>query len=68
VAAGLEPVIAARNPPGVSRPARPSTSASAARAPAASSSLVAVAISCALYREIVPSRSAAAVPGSFPAR
>ena len=55
--------IAARSPPGVSPAARPSTPASAAAASAGSSSAVAAAISRALARLIVPSRSAARVPG-----
>ena len=60
--------IAARSPPGVSRPARSSTSASAARASASSSRPVAVAISRALPRLTVPSRSAARVPGRWVSR
>ena len=56
--------IAARSPAGVSRAARSSTSASAAWASSSSSSAVAPAMISALYREIVPSSSAAAVPGS----
>ena len=55
--------IAARSPAGVSRAARSSTSASAARASSSSSSTVAPAMISALYREIVPSSSAAFVPG-----
>ena len=55
--------IAARSPAGVSRAARSSTSASAARASSSSSSTVARAMISALYRETVPSSSAAAVPG-----
>src|SRR6476659_3547065 len=53
--------MAARSPPGVSRPARSRTLPSAARAPASSSSAVARAMISALYREIIPSSSAAAV-------
>ena len=56
--------MAARSPPGVSRPARSSTFFSAARASAASSSAVADTMTSALYREITPSRSAVFVPGS----
>ena len=56
--------IAARSPAGVSRAARSSTSASAARASSSSSSTVAPAMISALYRETVPSSSAAFVPGS----
>ena len=56
--------IAARSPPGVSRAARSRTLPSAARAPASSSRAVARAMSSALYRETVPSSSAAFVPGS----
>ena len=55
--------IAARSAAGVSRAARSSTSASAARASSSSSSAVARAMISALYREIVPSSSAALVPG-----
>ena len=56
--------MAARSPPGVSRAARSRTLSSAARASASSSSAVARAMISALYRVIVPSSSAAAVPGS----
>ena len=56
--------IAARSPPGVSRAARSRTLASAAAASSGSSSAVAAAISRALPRLIVPSSSAARVPGS----
>ena len=55
-------------PPGVSRPARSSTSASAARASASSSRPVAVAMSRALPRLTTPSRSAARVPGRWVSR
>ena len=56
--------MAARSPPGVSRAARSRTFASAARASAGSSSAVAPVMSSALNRVMVPSRSAAMVPGS----
>jgi hypothetical protein len=56
--------IAARSAPGVSRPARSSTFASAARASAGSRSWVAWDMTCALYREMTPSRNNAMVPGS----
>ena len=56
--------MAARSPPGVSRAARSSTLSSAARASASSSRAVARAMISALYRVMMPSSSAAAVPGS----
>ena len=55
--------IAARSVPGVSRAARSSISASAARASSSPSSAVARAMISALHREIVPSSSPAFVPG-----
>ncbi len=60
--------IAARSPPGVRRPARPSTIASAARASPGSSSAVAAAMICALSSRTIPSRSVARVPGSLASR
>ena len=60
--------IAARSPPGVSRPARPSTSASAARASAGSSTVAARAMISTLDSRRVPSRNAARVPGSLTSR
>ena len=56
--------IAARNAPGVSRPARSSTIASAARASAGSRSWVAWKMICALYREMTPFRNNAMVPAA----
>ena len=60
--------IAARSPPGVSRPARPSTIASARRASAGSSTATARAMISTLDARSVPSRNAARVPGSFTSR
>ena len=57
--------IAARSAPGVRRAARSRTSCSAARASSGSRNAVARAMISALYREIVPSSSAAAVPGQM---
>ena len=60
--------IAARSPPGVSRPARPSTSASALRASAGSSTAAARAMISTFDARSVPSRNAAFVPGSLTSR
>ena len=60
--------IADRSPPGVSRPARPSTFSSAARASSGSSSAVAHAMICTLACRSVPARNAALVPGSLTSR
>ena len=60
--------IADRNPPGVSRAARSSTSASAARACSGSSTPVARTMITAFWSVISPRRNAAAVPGSLAAR
>ena len=60
--------IAARSPPGVSRAARSSTSASAARASSGSSRPVALAMIWALDMLMVPSSSATLVPGRWVSR
>ena len=60
--------IAARSPPGVSPPARPSTSSSAARASAGSSTAAARAMISTFDARSVPSRNAALVPGSLTSR
>ena len=60
--------MAARRLPGVSRPARSSTLASAALASSGSRVEVARTMISALGRVITPSRSAAIVPGSRVAR
>ena len=60
--------IAARSPPGLSRPARPRTRASAARASAGSSIMVARAMISTLAWRSTPVRNASLVPGSFTSR